>query len=231
MRHSLMFAALGGILPVIVACTGTEDETEVDTEELAEASEASTVAEASEATTAAEISEVAPMIEPGAGLEATTNDHDRDDVSFKGQLQAFDNGLSLQVNGMLKGLNRRKDVHVKLTAKAIAEARCTNPGGHEPPGKNPVFRQIEVSGRASFAEREIRFGSLTFMVKSQNLRREVFGAPDCPNRRWKETIVDVKFKSFKLTVEQGNDQVARQSCAFRWPTFDGLVPQRNLDCR
>jgi hypothetical protein len=209
MRRNLILAAMSGILPVIVACTGAEDEAAMDTEDVAEASAASTTSEASE-----------------ASLEsATTNG-----VSLGGKPEAYVQGYSLSVKGSLYGLNPYKDVHVKVFAKAIAEARCINPGGNEPPGQNPVFRTIDVSGHASFSAWQIKFGFLKFVVKTLNPPKEILGAPDCPNPRWTEKIVALKFISFKIIIEQPKGYHAYSKSCTCPPTSSGQVKESDLSC-
>ena len=148
-----------------------------------------------------------------------------------GKPTVVDNGVTLTASGLLNRLERNKDVFIRLEATGTAEARCTNPGGEQPPGQNPVFRPITLTGYATFSARHIQRGSLAFALTTLAPPRNVIGAPDCPNRRWRETIVGVKFTSFKLFVEQPRGrQVLFTSCICSEPTSNGLVPPPRVSC-
>lgn len=148
-----------------------------------------------------------------------------------GNPSVTDDGTTLTASGTLVGLSRHKDVFIKLEANATAEARCTNPGGEQPPGQNPVYRQVSMIGYASFPAGHIRRGALTFALTTVAPPAQVTGAPDCPNANWKETIVGVTFTSFKLSVEQPRGtRVSTASCICLEPTSNGAVPSSRVSC-
>ncbi len=139
--------------------------------------------------------------------------------------------LRLNASGKLEKLDEKKDVYVKLEAKARGVATCTNPGGNEPPGKSPVhIDDVEVSGAKLFPAKKIEGGKLTFSVTTKAPPTRVHGAPDCPNKNWKETIVDLKFKKATLTIQQGNEKPLIVRCTFDKPTEDGPVPKKHVTC-
>lgn len=142
-----------------------------------------------------------------------------------------DKGEALKATGKLKNLDKKKDVRITLTAKAILEARCKNPHGHEPPGHNPVKKEIEVTGWERFPEKKIEYGKLSFDVKTRKPESPIPYAPDCPNKNWTEVIKDLSFKSAKLTVEQPEGKrVLTVWCTFSPPTSDGDVPSNKVHC-
>jgi hypothetical protein len=212
-----MLAAIGGLLPVFVACTGTEDEIETNTEDVVEASEAPAVDEAT------------AMDESTASLEqASTSSSSGIKLTSVSVFDWFD---KLKLILKLSGCDDHKDLIVKVSAKAIAEARCTNPGGHQPPGQNPVFRPISVSGFAKLSASEIKSGSAKVVVVTTAPPKEIPGAPDCPNPKWKETIVAVRFTSFKLSFEQKDRPTSGSECSCKEPTKDGWVPEKDVSCK
>jgi hypothetical protein len=125
-----------------------------------------------------------------------------------------------------------KDVHIKLRAKAKAIAKCINPGGNEPPGQNPVILdEVKVSGTDWIPSYKIKDGKVTFSVHTKAPPKRVFGAPDCPNKNWKETLEDLRFKKATLTIKQEGKKDLDVRCTFDKPTDDGPVPKKNFTCR
>jgi hypothetical protein len=210
MTRNLITATLIGILPTVTAC-GTD---------LAESDDPG------------EIDEAIASDELTASDEPIASDVLASGVHVKGGKPSFtDNGLTLTASGTLEGLRKDKDVFIKLDAKGLAEARCTNPGGHQPPGQNPVWISVDVTGSAYIAAWHIMHGYAAFSVTTKPPTSPIPGAPDCPNRNWKETIVGVAFKSARLTVEQPKGKtVLIVSCTFSPPTANGPVPPSYVTC-
>lgn len=153
-------------------------------------------------------------------------------VHFKGGKTggpAFvDQGLSLAASGALAGLGN-EDLTITLEATGLPEATCTNPSGkNQPPGQNPA--PVDVSGVESIPANEIKNGNVTFWVETLAPPRFIAGAPDCPNAKWTEEIVDIAFSDAVLTVEQGGAVVLVADCSFDPPTSDGAVSASGVDC-
>jgi len=140
-----------------------------------------------------------------------------------------DAGLYLQVAGSLAGLGNG-DVVVSLAAKGNAVATCTNPSGqNQPPGQNPA--PVDLIGTQIIPEDEIKNGNVTFNVRTTEPVSPIPGAPDCPNPQWTERVVDVKFISAVLTVEQpASVEVLQATCTFHPTTLDGSVPPFTVSC-
>jgi hypothetical protein len=118
----------------------------------------------------------------------------------KGQPEFEDLGLTLQATGVLAGLGN-VDLVVSVTAVGQPIATCTNPSGaNQPPGQNPA--EVELGGSQEISADEIKNGSVKFAVTTGAPVTPIPGAPDCPNRKWTETIVDVVFSSATITIEQ-----------------------------
>jgi hypothetical protein len=143
----------------------------------------------------------------------------------------IDNGLTLTAKGSLSGLEKGKDVIVKLEAEAIAIATCSNPGGHEPPGQNPVERAITVSGYAVISGRDIKYGHAEYSVTTKAPDLVIAGAPDCPNSKWTEKIVDLKFTHAKLIFVQDGKICLTVVIVFKHPTYNGPVREEDSDCK
>lgn len=141
----------------------------------------------------------------------------------------FDAGLTLTASGSLSGLGNA-DVTITLDATAIPDARCTNPSGaNQPPGQNPA--PVDVTGSVSLPKEQIENGNLAFSVTTEPPETPIAGAPDCPNKRWTETIVDLAFESGTITVEQpAGTTVLTVSCTFSALTTDGAVPAAQVSC-
>jgi hypothetical protein len=124
-------------------------------------------------------------------------------VHFKGKSGPTfrDNGLTLTATGALTGLGNG-DVTVTINADGQPIATCTNPSGaNQPPGQNPA--KATFSGSVVIDASLIKNGNVAFSVTTVAPKTPIPGAPDCPNSRWTETIVDVVFSSPSLTVSQG----------------------------
>jgi hypothetical protein len=133
-----------------------------------------------------------------------------------------DQGLSLAASGALSGLGNG-DVIVSLSATGNATATCTNPAGAtQPPGQNPA--PVTLTGTQVIPETEVKNGNTPFDVSTTTPQSPIPGAPDCPNRKWTETITDVSFTTATLTVTQGGVIVFQQTYTFSPPTSNGAVP-------
>jgi hypothetical protein len=155
-------------------------------------------------------------------------------VHLKGGANAkasfFDHGLTLTESSALSGLGGG-DVVLQLSATAIPDARCSNPSGaNQPPGQNPA--EVTVRGSQAVPQSEIKNGNLAFSVTTQPPQTPIPGAPDCPNRQWTETIIDLAFTSAALTVEQPpGTTVFTLFCSFSPPTSNGSVPGQRVTCQ
>ena len=118
----------------------------------------------------------------------------------KGQPAFTDKGLYLQAKGALTGLGN-VDLRISLTATGTPVATCTNPSGaNQPAGHNPA--EVTLTGVQAIPADAIKNGTVAFSVSTGVPVTPVPGAPDCPNKNWREDIVDVIFTSATLTVEQ-----------------------------
>jgi hypothetical protein len=140
-----------------------------------------------------------------------------------------DLGLVLQASAGLAGLGG-DDLLISLTAEANVTATCTNPSGAtQPPGQNPA--PITVTGSQPIPASQIKNGSLTFTVRTASPTTPISGAPDCPNPKWSESILDLAFTSATITVEQPpGTTVLTIDCLFSSPTLNGAVPAANVTC-
>ncbi len=140
-----------------------------------------------------------------------------------------DHGLTLEVVGSIAGLGGG-DVVIELSAEADVTATCTNPAGAtQPPGQNPA--PISVTGAEPIPEEEIKNGSLSFSVETDEPVTPIPGAPDCPNSKWTEAIQDLAFTSATIEVQQpAGTVVLTVVCEFALPTEDGGVPSGDVSC-
>ncbi len=152
-------------------------------------------------------------------------------VHLKGGKKAtpvfYDGGLTLTASGALAGLGNG-DVEINLMAQGSVTAVCINPSGkNQPPGQNPA--PVSLSGSTAIPDSQIKNGTTSFSVTTTSPGSTIPGAPDCPNGRWTERIVDISFTSAIITVEQGGATVLTISCTFGSGTSNGGV--RNVSCR
>ena len=144
-----------------------------------------------------------------------------------------DLGLDLRATGTLAGLGNG-DILVNLTAQANATAICSNPSGtaHQPPGQNPA--PVTVSGSQAIPDTQIKNGTVSFRVTTNDPTTPIAGAPGCPNSSWTEDITDLSFTSANITVQQGAEMpppvVLSVTCKFTPATSDGLVPSGTVSC-
>lgn len=147
-------------------------------------------------------------------------------VHFKGGKNAGpsfrDAGLALRASGTLAGLGN-EDLVIRLVATGDATATCTNPSGTtQPPGQNPA--EVVLTGLEPIPASEIKNGNVSFNVSTDAPETPIPGAPDCPNSKWREDILDVSFTSAVLTVEQPVGNVVLEvDCTFPGGTDDGPV--------
>ncbi len=167
------------------------------------------------------------------GLLAATAVASAGNVHLKGGANAepsfTDNGNSLSASGEIAGLGNG-DVVITVVATGNVTSTCTNPAGAtQPPGQNPA--PITLTGVQEIPSTEVDNGNTPFNVSTTEAGPTIQGAPDCPNRRWTETIDDVAFTSATITVEQPEGNVVLTiNCTFSPPTSDGAVPSGNVSC-
>ncbi|HEX5993721.1 MAG TPA: hypothetical protein VFY84_01130 [Jiangellales bacterium] len=139
-----------------------------------------------------------------------------------------DNGLTLSASGQLSGLGNG-DVLVTLSATAAPVATCTNNGNNQAPGQNPA--QVQVTGSVAIPESEIKNGNTPFAVVTDPPVTPVAGAPDCPNPNWTEDIVDMRFTSAVLVIDQpAGTEVLTVTCTISPPSADGPIPGKDVSC-
>ena len=130
----------------------------------------------------------------------------------KGQPVYKDNGLTLSASGAIVGLGNG-DVTVTLHAVGQPIATCTNPSGaNQPPGQNPA--EVELTGTQVIPSNLIKNGNVSFNVTTGAPQTPIPGAPDCPNSKWREDIIDVVFSSADLSISQGGAVVLTHSKTF-----------------
>src|SRR4051812_11169042 len=143
---------------------------------------------------------IAPLVLVLLALGATQAQAANVHFKAKGDPIFTDTGLTLRATGALTGLGN-VDLRISLTADGQPIATCTNPSGaNQPAGHNPA--KIKVTGVQTIPADAVKNGSVAFSVSTAAPPTPVPGAPDCPNKQWTETIVDVVFSSATLTVEQ-----------------------------
>jgi hypothetical protein len=131
-----------------------------------------------------------------AGLVYAESPH----FKSKPALRATDEGLTLQVCGAIAGLGNG-DIVITVTAQGDPETTCTSPGGNQAPGRNPG--RIEVSGAVNIPQSEIKNGSLSFCVRTEEPEDPSGKEGGCPNNNWDAAIVEIDFSDVHITVEQG----------------------------
>jgi hypothetical protein len=139
-----------------------------------------------------------------------------------------DGGLTLSAAGQLSGLGFG-DVLVTLTATADTVSTCTNNGTHQAPGQNPA--PVTVAGSIAIPQSQIKNGNTPFAVVTEPPVTPIAGAPDCPNPNWTEDIVDLKFTSAVITVEQPvGTTVLTVTCTISPASSNGSIPGRDVSC-
>jgi hypothetical protein len=210
-----IFATLVGMLPTIVAC-GIDDADLDDP-----------IAAGDDLTAGDDLADAGDDPTTASVVQASEAQHQGKKV----ELWFTDAGLALTAHGKLEHLDDKKDVLITLEAKATAVARCTNPGGQDPPGQNPVLiEDFHVAGSVSISRWQIKGGKLSFSVKAHPPHTVIPGAPHCPNPNWKETLVDLKFERATLTIKQEGKPPLIVRCTFSKPTTDGPVPKAQVTC-
>src|SRR5436309_1139265 len=122
-------------------------------------------------------------------------------VHFKhGSPQAFDNGLTLTLSGVISGVGNDTTV-INLSATADPDTTCSAPCSKEPcnqaPGQNPGA--VTVTGTVALPPSEIKNGNLAFTVTTQPPAQPTPAAAGCPNDNWTAAITDLHFTSATIT--------------------------------
>ena len=128
----------------------------------------------------------------------------------------FGKNSNLSVTGTfsLNGLGNG-DIQVRIDASGTGTANCTNRGGNNAPGQNPVA--VNLSGIANFSASQITNGGLGPVTATT--AAPTVPTPKqagCPNGGWSVTGLSVTYTSVTLTVFQdasGNDGSFDQSTA------------------
>ena len=115
-----------------------------------------------------------------------------------------DNGLTATISGCLAGLGN-EDVVITVTTTAQGIALCRNKGGNEAPGQNKV--PLRPATTQTFKATEIKNGSLCFSLRTPTPPNPTASEAGCPNDNWRAIFVDVIFRSFTVTVQQGGQTV------------------------
>ena len=110
---------------------------------------------------------------------------------------SFSLGESLTASGVLAGYGNI-DVIVELVGSGIGEATCTNKGGNDAPGQNPI--QVEVSGIQEISASLIENGSAPFTVVTDAPPFPSAREAGCPNNNWKVTDLFVFWTNAVITV-------------------------------
>ncbi len=131
------------------------------------------------------------------GLSAT--------AAFAGKVHinsiSFSASSPLNASGTLAGLGNA-DIFVILEASGIGTATCTNKGGTEAPGQNPV--EVDVMGIAGISAELIDNGTTPFSVSTADPEPPTAKEAGCPNNNWTVTDFFVDWQSATLTVEDAN---------------------------
>lgn len=144
-------------------------------------------------------------------------------------LQFNDRGTHLVARGEVQGVKQQnKPVKLLVEARGDASALCTNPGGHNK--KWVDADEITLEGQKRLESGGWGSNTLEFRVPTDRPDKKIDGAPDCPNWKWTEKIVEVEFTRVELSVVQGGKKLAELDCYFDKPTKDGKVPRNQFDC-
>ena len=176
---------------------------------------------------------VAALAAPAAALAGN--------VHLKGGVKpnpAFtDNGLTLTATVSYAGLGNF-DTQQNVDARANPTASCTNPAGQtQPPGQNPA--EADVTGSTTVPAAKLKNGNVTIATTTNAPATPIFGAPDCPNPQWTESITDMAFTSATITVRQDTDGdglytdesvLLTVTCTFSPPTVNGAVSASRYSC-
>ncbi len=114
-----------------------------------------------------------------------------------------DIGTQLRCTGELAGLGN-EDLEIVLSADALVQANCVNPGGNESPGQNKVLRQVSapplvIPGSA------IKNGRARFTVTTNPVQAPTAREAGCPNPNWSTRVVAVTFSNVVLRISQGGE--------------------------
>lgn len=145
-----------------------------------------------------------------------------------------DGGLFLSWTGRLAGLGNSFATdggRIELSAGGTKITQCTNPAGNVAPGQTPPVTLTGVTPAGSCTLNSP--GTFTCSVSTTGPTSPVSGAPDCPNRKWTETVTGVAFTSATIKIfatSTSTTPVATQSCGFSPATSDGAVPSNTVSC-
>ena len=128
-------------------------------------------------------------------------------VHFIGTPTFTDNGTTLTGCAKLAGLGNG-DVTITLAGTGIASYTCTNQGGNQAPGQNK--NRITTANTITIPATEIKNGTVTFCVTTQEPPAPTPRQAGCPNKNWTAKVTDVRFSSATFIVEQGGRTVLKK---------------------
>jgi hypothetical protein len=106
---------------------------------------------------------------------------------------------ALIAQGSIAGLGS-SNVVVKLEGTGVGTATCTNPGGTQAPGQNPI--SVTVSGSTSVLVTDN--GSAEFYLQTAAAAQPSTKQAGCPNGRWSVTGLAVDWTRAVVTVTDAN---------------------------
>jgi len=118
-------------------------------------------------------------------------------VHFTGSVD-FTIHSPLTASGTLAGLGNG-DIFVILEAWGTGTAMCSNKGGNEAPGQNPVT--VNVMGIQGISAKLIENGTTPFSVTTDDPKPPTAKEAGCPNNNWKVTSFFVYWTSAAITVK------------------------------
>ncbi|HEX2090034.1 MAG TPA: hypothetical protein VHI54_08955 [Actinomycetota bacterium] len=113
-----------------------------------------------------------------------------------------DIGTQLRCTGELAGLGN-EDLEIVVSADALVQANCVNPGGNEAPGQNKVLR--EASGTTTIPGSAIKNGRARFTTTTDPVQAPTAEEAGCPNPNWSTRVVAVRFSNVVVTISQGGE--------------------------
>jgi hypothetical protein len=112
------------------------------------------------------------------------------------------NTFAVSCTGTISGLGNGS-YNLSVSATGTASTTCTNKGGNEAPGQNPV--PATSSGTEPIViDNSTTNGNYGFSVEGNVPAPPSAKAAGCPGNNWTATIIDVDYTTATVTVKQGN---------------------------